>query len=191
MIYRLSKPLRQLLAISLALFAIGVAGLFVIGPTLSRISELKEGIERERDVYGRLTAIADDQDGIRKLDARTEALRRAGVFIDGESEPIRLASLQSQLAEIIAANGIKPRSTRGLPRRERNDLRLVGAQLQIVAPVDKVQKILLDLEAHKPILLIDFLQITPSSLTGVANDDDAGLLDARFDVYAVERQKGD
>ncbi len=138
-----------------------------------------------------MTAIADNETLLDKAGARAEELKQAGVFIEGESESIRLAALQSQLADIMAQNGVKARSTRGLPQQERHNLKLVGAQLQIVVPIATLQKILLDLEAHRPVLLVDLLQVTPASMTGVSTEDaSAGLLDARFDVYAIEGQKG-
>jgi hypothetical protein len=185
MIYRISKPVRQLIAVGLVLLALGGVAVLAVIPLMAPESEIKEGLERERKVLGRLQTIVNDRDAVRNYDQRAEAARNSGLFIEGASEAIRLASVQSQLAQIMAANGVKPRLTRGLPGRDRDDLHLVGAQVQIVAPIEKVQKVLLDIEEHQPALLVDYLQITPSSLGGVSNDDDAGALDARFDVYAV------
>ncbi|WP_045835008.1 type II secretion system protein GspM [Hyphomicrobium sp. 99] len=185
MIYRITKPMRQLIAVGLALLVFGCVAAAVVIPLASPVSEVKDSIERERSVLGRLQTIVDDRDNIQNFDRRAEAARNSGLFIVGESEAIRLASVQSQLSQIMAANGVKPRLTRGLPGRDRNELHLVGAQVQISAPIEKLQKVLLDIEGHQPALLVDYLQITPSSLGGVSNDDEAGALDARFDVYAV------
>lgn len=191
MIYQIKRPLRQFAAIAILLACIGFVGLFAVAPVYDRTVELRNEVEQDRDVLGRLVSLSEDRETIDKLDQQIDAFKDSGIFISGESEPIRVAALQSQLAEIFAANGVKPRSTRGLPGRERNDLHLVGAQLQLVAPIDKLQKILLDIEAHKPVFLIDYLQIMPSAMTGVPNVEEAGYLDARFDVYAVQAPKGE
>lgn len=185
MIYRISKPVRQLLAVGLVLLVVGCVSVLAVIPLMAPESELKDSLERERKVLGRLQTIVNDREAVRDLDQRSEAARNSGLFIEGASEAIRLASVQSQLAQIMAANGVKPRLTRGLPGRDREEFHLVGAQVQIVAPIEKVQKVLLDIEEHQPALLVDYLQITPSSLGGASNEDDAGALDARFDVYAV------
>lgn len=187
----IGKPVRRFAAVSLLLAGIAAAALFVVLPFFERMGDLDGAIVTEREMLGRLTAIANNEDLTAKAGARAEELKQAGIFIEGESESIRLAALQSQLANIIAENGIKARSTRGLPQQERHNLKLVGAQLQIVAPIATLQKILLDIEAHRPVLLVDLLQVTPASMTGVSTDDpSAGMLDARFDVYAIEGQKG-
>ena len=137
-----------------------------------------------------MTEITGDESGKRALEQQTKLAKASGVFIEGESESIRLAALQSKLSAIAGANGVKLRSARNLPSRDKNELRLVGVQLQLMAPLDKLQKILLEIEQHKPSLFVDSLQISPGS-PARSVDDEVGMLDARFDVYAVEsRQKG-
>jgi hypothetical protein len=191
MIYRLSKPLRQLIAIALLAVPVAAVGLLAVVPLWAHVASLKERIEQERTVDGRLSQIASDETAKRALEAQTKAARSAGLFIEGESESIRLSALQSNLAGIAAANGIKLRSARNLPSRDKNDLRLVGVQLQLVAPIAKLQKILLEIEQAKPALFVDSMQITPLTLSRVTDGEEPGLLDARFDVFAVEtRQKG-
>jgi len=91
----------------------------------------------------------------------------------------------------MADNGVKPRSMRGLPARERDGIRLLGAQVQLVTSIENVQKLLLALESHRPLLLIDFLQINQTSSSGLSNEEPAGLLETRLDIYAVEAGKVD
>ena len=191
MMYTLSKPIRQLLAVALLAVSLGVIGLFVAAPVWSHVAGLKDRIEQERMMAGRLAHAANDDGARRVLEQQTKAAKAAGLFIEGDSESIRLAAMQSSLSAIATANGIKLRSARNLPSREKSDLRLVGVQLQLVAPIDKLQKVLLDIEQAKPSLFVDSLQVTPVALSRVSDDEQPGLLDARFDVFAVEtRQKG-
>ena len=185
MIYQLRQPLRRALAVSLVLLVIGITAALTVVPLTTRLSDLNDAIVQERTVIGRLQTATNSQEPLSDINILSEKARKSGLFIEGETEPIRLAALQSQLAEIINSNGVKPRSTRGLPSRDRNELHLVGSQLQIIAPIEKVQKILLDIEGHSPALLVDYLQITPSSMAGVSNEEGAADLDARFDVFAV------
>ena len=191
MIYNLPKPMRRAIALGLLGLVVGSAGLFIVRPVWFHISNLKDSIEQERMMTTRLLALANDDSARQSLEQQTKAAKALGLFIEGESESIRLAALQSSLSSIAAANGVKLRSSRNLPGREKGDLRLAGVQLQLAAPIEKLQKILFDIEQSKPSLFVDSLQVTPVAVSRVVDDDQPGLLDARFDVFAVEaRQKG-
>ena len=191
MIYSVSKPMRQLIAVALLALPVAAVGTLVVWPLMAHVADLQERIEQERTVVGRLSLLANDESSKRTLEAQTKAAKASGLFIEGESESIRLAALQSNLSAIAAANGIKLRSARNLPSRDKNELRLVGVQLQLVAPIAKLQKILLDIEQTKPALFVDSMQITPLTLSRITDTEEPGLLDARLDVFAVEtRQKG-
>jgi hypothetical protein len=86
------------------------------------------------------------------------------------------------LSEIVSANGIKLRSARNLPSKERNDLHLLGIQLQFSAPIEKLQVILLALEEQTPVMLVENLQVTPLA---ISNDEERGNLDTRLDVFGI------
>ena len=189
MIYNLSTTLRRFLALLLLAAAVGAVAILGFGPLWSRVSDLKERIDQERLMAARLTQLAQNDGAKRALEQQTKAAKAANLFIEGESESIRLASLQSGLSAIAAANGTKLRSARNLPGRDRNDLRLIGVQLQLVAPIDKLQKILFEIEQHKPSFFVDALQITPQTLLRLPDDEQPGLLDARIDVLAVESRQ--
>lgn len=191
MIHTLSKPARRLIAVALLVIPLGAVGLAAVKPVLSHVGDLQDRIGQERSMLGRLTALTSESAARRTLEEQTKAVKASGVFIEGESESIRLSALQSNLSVLAAGNGIKLRSVRNLASREKSDLRLIGVQLQLVTPLNKLQKFLLDLEQAKPALFVDALQITPLTIARSSEDEQVGLLDVRFDVFAVEtRQKG-
>ena len=188
--YQLAKPMRQ--ALALALLGLAVAAIVAVSivPLFTKIADLEERIDQERATLGRMNAIIRDENAARDLDQRTIAARGNGQFLEGESESIRMANLQSLLADIVSATGVKPRSIRNLPARERNELRLLGVQLQFVAPIDTLRKILVAIEMQRRVLLVDALQIAPMTGTWAGNEDQRGTLDIRFDIFGVEaRQK--
>jgi len=188
--YRFAKPIRQAAALALLLLVLAGAVALTIVPLYSKVTSLEDRIEQERITLGRLDAIVRDENAARELDGRTTSARAKGQFLDGESESIRMANLQSLLADIVSANGIKPRSIRNLPARERNELRLLGVQLQFVAPIQTLRKILVAIEEQRRVLLVEALQIAPLTGTWVANEEQRGTLDIRFDIFGVEaRQK--
>jgi general secretion pathway protein M len=188
--YTLAKPVRQLLALALLGLSIAAVYFFTVVPVRTKVADLADRIEQERLTLGRLSAIGNDETAARELDNATTTARAKGLFLEGESESIRMANLQSLLADIVAANGIKPRSIRNLPARERNDVRMLGVQLQLVATIDGLRKILIAIEEQRRVLIVEALQVSPLTGTWVGNDELRGTLDIRFDVFGVEsRQK--
>jgi general secretion pathway protein M len=182
MIYNLSKFARRIFAVTLLLLATGVFGLSVVNPLYVHLSDIRGNIDQERMLLGRLNAIVGDQTGANDIEKLSKAEEDSSLFLQGESEAIKLASLQSRLSEIVSANGVKLRSARNLPSKERHDLHLLGIQLQFSAPIEKLQVILLAIEEQTPVLLVESLQITPLA---ISNEEERGNLDTRLDVFGV------
>ena len=189
MMYSLAKPLRTLLAVVLLLATVAAIVFFTVVPVIARVGELQEQIEQERTVLGRLTTAAADDGSSTDVKQKAVAARVGGLFLPGESESIRVSYVQSELITILSTNRMKPRSTRNLPARERNQMRLVGVQLQVTAQIEQVQLLLRDIEAHQPPLMIESLHITPVANFGGGGEDMRGMLDARIDIFGVEPQK--
>jgi hypothetical protein len=187
MIYALPLWLRRMLAVSLLLTVLGLTALFTVVPFMSQLAAVREQLDEERKVYGSYLAATQStaSQGSRssKPVSTQGGLQSGGLFIDGESDSIRLASLQSQVVDILTGQGVKPRTTRMLQSSERHTLKLVGVQLQMTATIEQLQKVLLQIEAHRPILLVDSLHLTPTN--AINSEDDRGLLEARIDVRAI------
>lgn len=185
-IYKLAKPLRQALAVSLLAAVVGGSMLFVVQPVIGKLADLRDRIKQERTVVGRLTSAANDDGVASEALQRGAASRMRSLFVQGESEAIRIAAVQARLIEMLGAHQLKPRSARNLPVQERNNLRLVGIQLQFAAPIEKFQAILLDIEAHKPVFLIEALSVTAAPQSSAPSGDERGLLEVRLDIYGIE-----
>lgn len=188
MIYRLAKPIRQALAVLLLVAAVGAILLLVVLPVTNRIADLGDRIEQERAVVGRLLTAATDVGEASQSRQQGAAGRMRALFVQGESEAIRIAAIQARLIEILGVHKVQPRSARNLPAQERNNLRLAGIQLQFAAPIEKLQAILLDIESHRPVFLIEQLHVTAAAQSAGTGGDDRGLLEARLDVFGVEAQ---
>jgi len=189
-LYRLAKPVRQLLAVALLVLVATAVVFLTVVPLYAKISDLDDKIQQERMTLGRLSAIGRDEKTARELDSLTAAARTKGMFLEGESESIRMANLQSLLAEILASNGVKPRSIRNLPARDRNELRMLGVQLQLVTSIETLRKILVAIEEQRRVLIVEQMQVAPLTGTWIGNEEQRGTLDIRFDIFGVEgRQK--
>jgi Type II secretion system (T2SS), protein M subtype b len=191
MMSALPKPVRQAIAVLLLILSAATLWFITVAPLSANLGELQDRIEQERLMLGRLTAAANEDPGDNETKQRALSARMSSLFIQGESESIRVSSVQSQLMEILNKNRVKPRSSRNLAARERNGFRVVGVQLQLSAPIEQLQAVLLDIEQNKPLLMIEGLHITPNMLSGMAGDEERGMLEARLDVFGIEaKQKG-
>lgn len=180
---RLPVVLRRALALGLVGVPLALIVLLAVTPASSRLSDLEARIEQERRLAGRLVALADEPAGTPRA---TSTASTRGLFIEGASEAIRSAALQSQLGTIAGRNGLKPRSSRNLPVREKGDVRLLGVQIQVFATVEKLQALILDIERHKPVLMITAMQVSPSAATRLPGAEPGAVVDARLDVVAME-----
>jgi len=173
----------QLLALGLLLLALAGVYLLVVSPLQSLYAERAAVLENRRMLLPRMQAAADELPILR---ARAEQLRVAAgtrkITLEGASDPIAAATLQSRIEELAASVGATIGSTESLPAEARSGYRRIGLRYVLSGSYETLVKFLAKLEAANPPLVIDNLHIhgvlrrpgTPAS-TG---------LDAGLDVYA-------
>jgi hypothetical protein len=164
MIERISKPVRQLAALSLLAAAIVGFWSFVWTPVTTTILGQGAKILEQREVLGRL------------LSAET----LAG---EADSDPLRTAELQTTLTKIVATLGLRLKSTRALPARDAEGVRLIGVQAQFQATLAQLQKILLAIEDSEAILTIESLRIVAAA--GATDPKTEAPLDVNIDVFGA------
>jgi hypothetical protein len=103
-------------------------------------------------------------------------------MLEGESDAVKQAAMQTKLAELVSSGGLKLIGARNLPQRDRGRARLVGLQLQLTGPIEALQQVLFTIEHQKPVFIVDALQISPP---WTANEDEKGFLDARIDIFGA------
>lgn len=186
----LSPGASRLAAVALLLATVAFVALAVVVPYVSHVSQLAQDIETEREALGRFEAVA-------RLKASTAEVERAGAaaaesdaYLKGETEALKTSALQAMLSELAQSMGVRVRSTRNLPLREKDDLRFIGVRVQFNAEVEQLRALLHGIEIAKPFLLVDGLQVQPLTLYSREQEQGAGL-EVRLDVYgAMVRKKG-
>jgi Type II secretion system (T2SS), protein M subtype b len=189
--WQLSKRLRQVLAVSLLAATLATLMVFVVLPIYGQFTALTTQIDQERLVLGHLSLPRSDENQRHNIEriASPEQLER--LVLPGESDTIRLANLQSTLGALAANAGVQLRSTRNLSPVDRPEARLLGVQLQFAATIEQLQTILIAIEAQRPQLRVEALQITVLQDTVAAGSSAPPSLEARLDVMgATPRQKG-
>lgn len=184
--------LRALISKLLALVLLGVlaygAVTFVIKPIAAQHADLEDGIATQRVLLGRLEAAAVKAKTAHDLTRRRDPANTGPVFLEGESDAIRISSLQSKLSEVAQSIGARLSSTQAVQARETSGVRLVGVQTQFTATLEQLQRFMFDLETAQPMLFVDTLHVS----RGPDRDgQEVSDLDVRLVVLgASPREKG-
>jgi general secretion pathway protein M len=171
----------RLLALFLLLLALAGVYLLVVAPLLDAYAELENALENRRMLIPRLDASGADVPALRD---RVAELRTAAsthvVALDGASDAIASANLQSRIQELAAAAGVAIRSTESLPAEARGDYRRIGVHLMLTATYDNLLTLLGKLQTAMPPLAIDNLRIRGVLTRAGAPVANVGV---GFDVY--------
>lgn len=184
----LSPRMSQIAAVGLLVAVLVVLAFGVVVPYLSAISTLSDEIEAERAAAGRFAAVAGLKSSASEIEKAGAQAAQSDAYLKGETEALKTSALQGMLSELAQGMGVRVRSTRNLPVREKDDLRFIGVRMQFNAEVDQVRALMHGIEVAKPFLLIDGMQVQP--LTYSTPQDQGGSLEVRLDVYgAMPRKK--
>ena len=152
------EALRSLASKSLALLLLALAAaVLVFGialPVVDRYQELEAEIATKRMLLGRLLAEPDVP-----KQAQASQPTPSGTHLQGETDAVRLAALQSIMNDAASAQGIRLISSRSVDASERDGVRLLGVSAQLNAPMDALQKLLFDLESNHGALAVESFHI--------------------------------
>jgi hypothetical protein len=170
------------LALSLVLVALGGVYLLAVVPLVDLYAQRAAVLENRRALIPRLKAAAEELPALR---ARVEQLRAAAgtrkVTIEGASDAIAAATLQSRIEELAASVGATIGSTESLPAEARSGYRRIGLRYVLSGPFETLAKFLAKLETATPPLVIDNLHI--HGVLRRPGAPAAAGLDAGLDVY--------
>jgi general secretion pathway protein M len=157
-----SRYLSRLGAVALLLGVIGAAGALIAVPLANHVGALRGEIASQRELLGRFEAFAASRPEVEAMAQRSQQVIRSGLFLTGETDALRTASLQAQVTAIAGEHGIRMSSARTLPSREMDGLRLIGVQAELNAQLESLQAMILSLESHRPYLFIESLNVAPT-----------------------------
>ena len=172
----------RLLALLLLLVTLSGVYLLVAVPILDFYAARAAVIENRRMLVPRLKAAADELPGLR---ARAADLRATAgthkVTLEGSSDAIASANLQSRIAELATSVGVTIGSTESLPVEVRGGYRRIGLRYTLSGPYETLVKFLARLEAATPPLVIENLHI--HGVLRRPGTPAASALDAGLDVF--------
>lgn len=180
----LNRVLSKLAAVALLVGLVAFIGLFVIGPVVGYFTDRRDEIAEQRRLLTRLTAAGAPMATVTPSKPGSDG----EIFLAGNSDALRLAELQSLTGRIAELEGVELRSTRSLPVREREGLRLLGLEANMRTTIDQLQKMLYRIENGRPYVIVEDLQVTPPPL--IAGDvSGTGILDVRVNLLSAATAK--
>ena len=172
----------RVLALGLLLIALGGVYLVAVAPLFDLYAQRAATLDSRRMLIPRLHAAAEE---LPELRARIEQLRAGAgtrrLTLEGASDAIAAAALQSRIEELAASAGATIGSTESLPPEARSGYRRIGLRYVLSGSYETLIKFLAKLDAATPPLVIDNLHI--HGVLRRPGMPAAASLDAGLDVY--------
>ena len=138
---------------------LGGVYLLLVSPILDLYSQREATLADRRMLAPRLSAAAAE---LPELRARLAELQAAAttrdIVIDGASNAIAAANLQSRIEELAKSAGVTISSTEGLAGENRGAYRRVGLRLAISGEYEAIIKLLAAIETAAPPLVLSNVQ---------------------------------
>jgi len=174
----------RVLALAILGAAIGLAYLGIISPLWSMYRQGDATLSDRRLLMPRVELLAQEVPTLRARRAELKAAGTArGVTLDGASDALASANLQSSLGQLAAANGVTIASTEAIAAEDRGAYRRIGLRLVVNGRYASIVKLLGAIEEAKPPLVLGNLQVH-GLLRGVEVRTDYPL-DTRFEVCGL------
>jgi general secretion pathway protein M len=173
----------RFLALLLLFVALGAVYLVVAAPLIELYAGRAALVEDKRMLVPRLQAAADELPELRERVTELRATAGARkVTLEGSSDAIASANLQSQIAELAASVGVTVASTESLPVETRGGYRRIGLRFTLSGVYEALLKLIAKLEAATPPLVVENLHIH-GVLRRPGTPAAGSALDAGLDVF--------
>ena len=146
----------QLLALAILCLVLGGVYLLLVSPILDLYSQREATLADRRMLAPRLSVAAAELPELRARLAELQA--SATTALDGASDAIAAANLQSRIEELAKSAGVTISSTEGLAGENRGAYRRVGLRLAISGEYEAIIKLLAAIETAAPPLVLSNVQ---------------------------------
>ena len=176
--------LGRALALAILGALIGLVYLGTISPLIDLYRTREATLTERQLLVPRLVRVAAE---VPTLRARLAELQATGtkhdVALDGTSDALASANLQSRIEQLAMANGVTITSTEAVPAEDRGPYRRIGLRLTVSGKFEAVVKLLAAVVEAQPPIVVGNLQI--HGLFRAIEVRTNHALDTRFEVYGL------
>jgi general secretion pathway protein M len=174
----------RVLAVSVLCAVIGLGYAAIVAPLVDVYRNGKAALANRELLVPKLEHLVAE---IPALRARLAALQTAGtlnnVTLDGATDALASANLQSRLEQLAASNGVAIATTEAIAAEDRGPYRRIGLRLAVNGKYEAIVKLLAAIEETAPPLVLDGLQI--HGLLRAVEARSGYPLETRFEVYGL------
>jgi general secretion pathway protein M len=167
---------------------------FVVMPVQAFFAERRAQIADQRTLLARFAAIVAQQPRVQAAAQEADAQVDHGEFLVGTNEGVIVADLQTRLKAMAEAAGARLRSVQSLPPKTREEVRYVGARLDVHGPLAAIQRTLHAVESGTPYLFVDAAVVRPALRANTQGLPNAvaqePVIDAQLDIFGAVQLKG-
>jgi general secretion pathway protein M len=173
-------------ALALSIFGavIGLLYVGIVSPLVELYQSREATLAERQSLIPRLERLAAE---IPMLRAQLAELQATGttreVALDGASDALASANLQSRIEQLATANGVTITSTEALPAEDRAPYRRIGLRLTVNGQFEALVRLLSAIEEAQPPLVVGNLQM--HGLFRAIEVRTTRALDTRFEVYGL------
>jgi type II secretory pathway component PulM len=176
----------RLLAVGILFSAVVAGYLFVVAPLLDFYDQREAAIADHRMLLARLRTAAQQLPELRTKFAELQKIAtNRKITLEGKSDAIASANLQSRIEELAASAGVTIGRSEAVSAETRSPYRRIGLRLAISGEYDLLLKLLGAIETASPPLVVANLRIhgmlRPVNTTAAPQI--PTRLDAIFEVY--------
>jgi general secretion pathway protein M len=175
-------PRGRMLALGLTALTLLLLWFGIIGPALAWYSGRAERLDQQSMLARHMAALAAT---LPQLEHQAAALPTTSAnpdaLLPGETDAVAAAALQERMQDMASRAGASLSSVEMLPVTQLGQFRRIGLRVALQAELANVVHLLQSVEAAKPRMLVDELDLQRHLLLMRPN---APSLDAKFVVYA-------
>jgi general secretion pathway protein M len=167
-------------------FAVCLAIYFLVADPISAVlAEQDAQIAMLSETLARMNAIASRKSDVDTLARQVDAEADLGEFLTAANEGAATASLQARLKTMTESAGARVRSGQGLPAKNNEQIRYIGARIDLYGPLASVQKAIYAIESGKPYLFVSNASIRLSPLVSAQAAATEPVIDAQLEVFGA------
>ncbi len=177
------------LALTILLVILWLVFVLAVNPIVSAYRTTGDELDRTVEQLARYQNVSKAYPKLKQqMDVLSRRHAASGVYLAGTTDALAAAELQEDVGQTIEANGGALRSIQILPTSADGEFRKVTVRVQLTANLPSLARILYSLEAAKPFVFIDNLDIKNRRVRRTAKEqNDNPELVVRFDLFGYLR----
>jgi hypothetical protein len=141
--------------------------LLIVWPAQDFFAERDAQIFEQRALLARFAAIVAQRTTVEGLASQSTAGQQRPEFLQGANDGVATANFQTMLKGMVEPTGAHLRSMRALPTTSSENVKFIGAQLDMTGTMQALYQTVHTIEAARPFLFIVNAELKPTQQAAV------------------------